>query len=108
MRWTLITATTLHSWSVTPKQAVAIQRELAARVIRRGRPRRPNLLAGVDLAFLPDRKQCVAGAVVWDVKAQAVVEQHVVRRAVRFPYVPGLLSFREAPAILSVLKKLRR
>ncbi len=49
----------------------------------------------------------MAGVVVWDVEAQAVVEQHVVRRAVRFPYVPGLLSFREAPAILAVLKKLR-
>ncbi|MCH7871583.1 MAG: endonuclease V [Planctomycetes bacterium] len=105
---------TLHSWSVTPKQAVTIQRELAPRIIRRGRPRHPNLLAGVDLAFLSDPKQsvsrpcrCVAGVVVWDVEAQAVVEQHVVRRAVRFPYVPGLLSFREAPAILAVLRKLR-
>lgn len=44
---------------------------------------------------------------MWDVEAQAVVEQHVVRRTVRFPYVPGLLSFREAPAILAVLRKLR-
>jgi deoxyribonuclease V len=45
--------------------------------------------------------------VVWDVRAGEVVEQHIVRRPVRFPYVPGLLSFREAPAIVAVLRKLR-
>jgi deoxyribonuclease V len=95
-----------HSWSVTPKQAVAIQRELSGRIIRRGRPRRIRLIAGVDLAFLPDKTHCVAAAVVWDTQAQDVLEQHVLRRPVEFPYVPGLLSFREAPAILAVLRKL--
>jgi deoxyribonuclease V len=49
----------------------------------------------------------VAGVVAWDVKTRQVVEQHVLRSTVRFPYVPGLLSFREAPAILAVLRKLR-
>ena len=65
------------------------------------------MLAGLDLAFLPTGDQCVAGVVVWDVRLDAVVEQHVARCPLRFPYVPGLLSFREAPAILSVLRKLR-
>lgn len=97
----------LHSWSVTPKRAVAIQRELGARIIRRGRIPTPRLLAGADLAFSHSGDECIAGVVVWDVELSDVVEQQVVRRPVRFPYVPGLLSFREAPAILAALRKLR-
>lgn len=96
----------LHSWSVTPRRAITIQRELAGRVIRRGRVRSLRLLAGVDLAFSREREKCIAGVVVWDVRPGEIVEQHVVRLPVRFPYVPGLLSFREAPAILVVLRKL--
>lgn len=69
--------------------------------------RTPDLLAGVDLAFSPNRQESIAGVVVWSVRTAEVVEQHVIRRPVRFPYVPGLLSFREAPAILAVLRKLR-
>lgn len=96
-----------HSWSVAPKRAVAIQRELAERVIRTGDVRRLTLAAGTDLAFTDGGATCVAGVVVWSVETHEVVEQHVVRRPVRFPYVPGLLSFREAPAILAALRRLR-
>ena len=96
-----------HSWSVTPAQAVAIQRQLAARVVRRGRVPTPRLVAGADLAFSPDDADCIAGVVVWDVKHRAIVEQCIARRAVHFPYVPGLLTFREAPALLAALKQLR-
>lgn len=96
-----------HSWSVTPKRAVEIQREMADRIVRQGNVRHPRLLAGVDLAFLKDEGQSIAGVVVWDVNQQKVVEQHAMRFPLRFPYVPGLLSFREAPAILAVLRKLR-
>lgn len=97
-----------HLWSVNPKQAVIIQRWLSGKIVRRGRPRSIRLVAGVDLAFFSSQERCVAGVVVWDVHAQEITEQHVVHRPVRFPYVPGLLSFREAPAILAVLRKLRR
>lgn len=97
----------LHSWSVTPRQAAAIQREQAARVIRAGRVPELRLVAGADLAFSADKKKCLAGVVVWDVRAREVVEQHVVRQPTRFPYVPGLLSFREAPAILQALRRVR-
>jgi deoxyribonuclease V len=98
---------TLHRWNVTPKRAVTIQRELAGRIIRRGRIRNIRLVAGVDLAFSRTGDEGIAGVVVWDLRERAVVEQHVIRRPVRFPYVPGLLSFREAPAILAALRKLR-
>lgn len=98
---------TPHSWSVTPAQAILIQRNLAGRVIRRGRVIRLRLAAGADLAFSPDKDECIAGVVVWDVQAGKIVEQQVARRKLRFPYVPGLLSFREAPAILAALRKIQ-
>lgn len=97
----------IHSWSVTPKQAVQLQKMLAYQVITKGRLRKVNLIAGADLAFSPDKSHCIAGVVIWDIRNDEIVEQHVVRRKVRFPYVPGLLSFREAPAVLSVLRKIK-
>ncbi len=96
-----------HSWSVTPAEAIEIQRKLASSVVRRGRPPKLRLVAGADLAFSPDGATCIAGVVVWDVQRREIVEQRVARRMVSFPYVPGLLSFREAPALLAALKQLR-
>ncbi len=96
-----------HRWTVSPRRAIAIQRELADKVIAAGSPSEVRLVAGTDLAFSRDRTQCIAGAVVWDLSSSKMIEQHVVRRPVRFPYVPGLLSFREAPAILAVIRRLR-
>jgi len=97
-----------HSWSVTPKRAIAIQKSLAKRVRLVGSLRQLRLAAGTDLAFSPDGTESIAGVVLWDVHDRCVVEQHVVRRPVRFPYVPGLLSFREAPAIAAAIRKLSR
>ena len=96
-----------HSWSVTPSKAIALQRRLSDRVVRHGRLRQLRLVAGADLAFERNRAVCIAGVVVWDVAAGEVAEQHVARAEVRFPYVPGLLSFREAPALVAALRKIR-
>ena len=97
----------LHRWDVTATRAVEIQRRLAPRVIVQRLRRRVRRVVGVDLAFLDDGKRCVAGAVLWDVDQGRVVEEQTAVQPVRFPYVPGLLSFREAPAVLAVLRKLR-
>jgi deoxyribonuclease V len=64
-------------------------------------------VAGADMAFSKDGRYCLAGVVVWDVDQQEVVEESLAWRAVRFPYVPGLLSFRETPAVLAAIRKLR-
>ncbi len=96
-----------HPWAVSPKRAVAIQRQLAGRV-RQTPPRSPiRLVAGVDLAFSRDGARCIAGVVVWDLDRGEVVEECLAVRRLRFPYVPGLLSFREGPAILAALRRLR-
>jgi deoxyribonuclease V len=60
------------------------------------------------MAFTPDGQRCVAGVVVWDRRCEQVIEEQTAVRTVRFPYVPGLLSFREAPAVLAAIRKLRQ
>ncbi len=96
----------IHPWDVSTKRAIAIQKELADRVQRRSSGRRIRHVAGADMAFTPDKEHCVSGVVLWDAAGRCVIEQHTARRPVRFPYVPGLLSFREAPAVLAAIRKL--
>ncbi len=96
-----------HRWSVTPKQAIAIQRRLASLVRQAPLAGTPRLVAGLDAAFTPDDRHCLAAVVLWDLREQRVIEQHVAVRRLKFPYVPGLLSFREGPAVLAALRKLQ-
>lgn len=97
----------LHRWSLTPKQAIRLQRRLAdhVRVEPLGRPAR--IVAGADMAFSPDGQRCVAGVVIYECSSGTVLEQVLAWRPARFPYVPGLLSFREAPAVLAAVRKLK-
>ncbi|MFO0839302.1 MAG: endonuclease V [Phycisphaerae bacterium] len=97
----------LHAWPSTPKEAVALQSRLAARVVLTPVRSTPRLIAGLDAAFTSDDKHVIAGVVVWDAQRTAVVEQQSARRACTFPYVPGLLSFRETPALLDAIRALR-
>ncbi len=85
---------------------MALQRWLASwvRVIPLRQPVR--LVAGLDAAFSADGRHCIAGVVLWDACARAVVERRVALRPLRFPYIPGMLSFREAPVIVAALRKL--
>lgn len=96
-----------HRWSVTPTQAVEIQRRLSSQVNTSAPSKQIRFVAGVDAAFPRDTGRCVAGVVVWDLRDRRVIEHHTVSREVSFPYVPGLLSFREAPAVLAAIAKLK-
>lgn len=96
----------LHEWPVEPREAVELQRRLASRVELRVFTRRPRLLAGLDVAFSPGARTTIAGVVVWDTGRGCVVERRLACRATTFPYVPGLLSFRELPAALDAFRAL--
>jgi deoxyribonuclease V len=93
-----------HSWALTPSEAVAEQRRLCHRVRLRPAPV-PRRVVGLDCAFLPGR--IIAVAVVWDVAGGRVLETRGASDELRFPYVPGLLSFREIPVLLKVLRRVR-
>ena len=82
----------LTRWNVTPAEAREIQTSLRDRVVRRGAAEQVDLVAGVDVSFKEGR--AVAAVVVLEYASQEIVEVCVARQAVRFPYVPGLLSFR--------------
>jgi deoxyribonuclease V len=97
--------TRLHSWDVSAEEAVAIQRRLRALVVRENGfdPAQVRTIAGIDASY---RDKAYAAIVVLALPDLQVVEQAVAERETPFPYVPGLLSFREAPAVLDAMEKL--
>jgi deoxyribonuclease V len=98
----------VHSWELTPQQAIALQKQLASRVQLAGMLHSCRYVAGADVAYTRSDRQLVAAIVIWDRKHNQVIEQQVVRQPVSFPYVPGLLSFRESPGVLHVWQHLHR
>ena len=102
-----ITPLPLHRWDVTPREAVEIQRELAGRVDRRRRRRRFHLVAGADVSVSKESDRLFAGVVVCRADDWSVAEQVGVVSRAAFPYVPGLLSFRECPALLKAMSRLK-
>ena len=96
-----------HRWNVSPKRAMEIQRELAPRVRIEKLAGPVRTVAGLDIAFSRDRLTAIAGAVVWDMDQQCDIERVVVRTPLTFPYVPGLLSFREGAALIKAIRKLK-
>lgn len=105
----------LHRWDVDTGEAVRIQRELASRVVRsapsgtgaaEGDLSAYRFIGGVDAAFSSDGKRCLACAVVWDRVMRTLAEHAEASAELLFPYIPGLLSFREVPAVLAALEKL--
>lgn len=97
----------IHNWSVSPKQAIAIQRKVATLITQDTPEKSFRFIAGVDVAFAKEEEFCIAGAVLWDLRNKLVIEQCIATDKLRFPYIPGLLSFREAPAIIAALRKLQ-
>ena len=99
-----------RDWPTTVDAAQAVQSELRDRVSRHNSvsPTTLRLIAGVDVGFEQGGKVTRAAVVVMDYLSLQPVEYQLVRQPTRFPYVPGYLSFRECPAILSALDALQQ
>src|SRR5919199_4039490 len=94
-------------WDISPKEAIEQQRVLAARVLQENKFGEVAHVAGVDVGFEENNTVSRAAAVVLTFPELKPVESAIARRPVTFPYVPGLLAFREAPVVLDALEKLR-
>lgn len=96
----------LHPWDLTPADAVALQRQLAGRIDVRVPLTRCDLVAGADISYERSSDVYYAGVVVVRVADGEVIERRSAVKRNPFPYVPGLLSFREAPALLEAFAQI--
>jgi deoxyribonuclease V len=110
----------LHSWNLSYAQARDLQKRLACEVQFKPLQKLPALIAGLDCAFSRDGKRIIAAVVVlrapdaqkglWEPLKPAgfeIVETTSAVKELTFPYIPGLLSFREAPACIAAVEKLK-
>jgi deoxyribonuclease V len=98
--------TRLHGWQMSITQAMEIQLRLAAQVSRAGETTSPRLIAGVDISVDRGAGTGTGAVIVLSYPELDPVETRVVTDRLEFPYVPGLLSFRESPLILAACEKL--
>jgi len=111
----------LHSWNLSYSEATELQKHLAPKVQFTPLTKPPKLIAGLDCALSKDGQQILAAAVV--LRAQdatqglweplelpdfELIETATASQKVTFPYIPGLLSFREAPVCIAAVEKLKK
>jgi len=112
---------TLHSWNLSYSQAIALQKQLAQQVQQIELKTRPKTIAGLDCALSSDGQRIVAAVVVlglpnlmqglWEPLAKSefeLIEMATACQKLTFPYIPGLLSFRESPACIAAVEKLKK
>jgi deoxyribonuclease V len=97
----------LHSWDLTPGEAIEVQKRLCNLVRIEPRAREVHTIAGADISFNKFSETVYAGIVVLSLPDLQIIESVGVRSETKFPYVPGLLSFRETPSVLEAWEKLK-
>lgn len=95
-------------WNYTPSEAIALQRELARRVVCSDDALKPRFIGGVDVSTTRDRPEGFAAVVVLSWPDLALVEIAEARLPLAMPYIPGLLSFREVPIALAAYEQLKQ
>jgi len=97
----------LHKWDLSYKEAVEVQNRLASQVRFIAIKKKPGIVAGLDCAFSKDGKRIFAAVVVIELAKFEIIETTTADRKVDFPYIPGLLSFRETPVCIDAIEKLK-
>lgn len=96
----------LHGWRLKPPEAIELQSKLASLVSRANQLSAPRYIAGLDISVDRARGTGRAAVVVLSYPGLEIAEVQTVEDGIDFPYVPGLLSFREAPITLAACRKL--
>lgn len=96
----------LHDWDVSYEEARRLQDNLADRVSLCPLPPDIQLVAGADMALSKPHEVFFAAVVLMSYPEMEIIETRLARTTAHFPYIPGLLSFREGPAVLAAMEKL--
>lgn len=97
-----------HGWNILPRQARELQENLRNQLKFTSLVRPPRTVAGADISHLRFGKRAVAGIMVFSFPDLECVEESLIEGEISFPYVPGLLSFREGPLLERAFGKLSR
>lgn len=96
-----------HAWDLSPTEAVALQRELADHLDIRPLESDIKIIGAADISFNKNSSDIYAAIILLDYETMEVVDKATVQTKASFPYVPGLLSFREIPAYLQCWDQLK-
>jgi deoxyribonuclease V len=98
----------IHPWGLAPQAAIALQKQLASEVALDNQAQYPiQNIAGVDVSYKRNGSLLHAAVVVLKYETMDIVETATASGEISFPYVPGLLSFRELPILLQAFIKLK-
>jgi deoxyribonuclease V len=99
----------IHNWDITYKEAVDIQQHLKGKLILNDKefPRRISTIAGADISYSKHNDMFFAAVILLAYPAMDVIEEVSLSERAPFPYIPGLLSFREGPALIKAFGKLK-
>ncbi|VAW59629.1 Endonuclease V [hydrothermal vent metagenome] len=95
-----------HQWNLSESEALKLQQDLAAKVIKEDQFDTIRLIAGVDVAYKKDSDKLVAAVVILDADTLNIIEAATAEDVAQFPYIPGLFSFRELPPLVKAFEKL--
>jgi len=95
----------LHSWEVSPQEAIKIQKDLKSNISLKKSFNKIDKIAGVDVSYYQNKM--IAGVIIFKFPNLKIIERQSFVASINFPYIPGLLTFREGPSILSAFKKIK-
>ena len=98
---------TLYPWNITTQEAARIQKKLAKKVQHKGSHKPLRTVAGADISFTRNSLVAYAGAVVMSYPDLQLIEKFTLKGKLSFPYIPGFLSFREAPILIGLFAKIK-
>ncbi|UCD70841.1 MAG: deoxyribonuclease V [Syntrophobacterales bacterium] len=98
----------LHPWNVNYREAIRIQEKLRAEISLINSAREVRSIAGADVSYSRDGGEAVAAMVVLSYPDLDPIDEAFSWGKISFPYIPGLLSFREAPLIIEAFQRLQR
>ena len=93
-----------HAWQMTIDQAREVQSDLAKKITIKPLPENLSTIAGFDVSYLDKENTLIAGMVVLAYPSLELIESYHIKDEIKFPYMPGYLSFREAPALLQLIE----
>lgn len=96
-----------HQWNLPEAEALKLQQDLAAKVVKEDQFSTIKRVAGVDVAYAKESDKLIAAVAIINAETLEVIETATAEDTAQFPYIPGLFSFRELPSLIKAFAKLQ-